>query len=220
MLALQGESAPADVLSWMIAVLVSILVHELGHALLQRGYGGHPRIVLHGMGGLAICGDCDRSSRSQIEIALAGPGAGFLFALLLIVLVRLSGHQFGLFVDATTAGFQPAGLRIFGVWCLWESFASPAVNQMLSNLLFINILWGAVNLLPIYPLDGGQIARELCQLGDPRGGVILSLRLSMLTALGMVMLGLLWHSLLVALMFGYFAYTSYKTLQAYQGSLW
>ena len=49
---------------------------------------------------------------------------------------------------------------------------------MIADLLHVNILWGLVNLLPIYPLDGGQIARELFTLGNPRAGIIQSLQLS------------------------------------------
>ncbi len=222
-IALQGSSTPpAVVLSWIVAVFVSILIHELGHALLQRHYGGHPRIVLHGMGGLAICGDCDRSSRSQILISLAGPFAGFLFAALIAVGVALTGHELGLFTaERPDTAFDPRGLRLLGVWLLWEAFSSPQVNELLSNLFFINILWGAVNLLPIYPLDGGHVARELCLLGtDSRTGMVLSLRISMFTAIAMAVIGLSWQSLLVVLMFGYFAYSSYKTLEAYRSSQW
>ena len=59
-----GSTPPAVVLSWIVAVLLSILVHELGHAAVQRHYGGHPKIVLYGLGGLSICDDCDRSGRN------------------------------------------------------------------------------------------------------------------------------------------------------------
>ncbi|NOZ38810.1 MAG: hypothetical protein GXP24_01115, partial [Planctomycetes bacterium] len=69
-------------------------------------------------------------------------------------------------------------------------------------------------------LDGGQISRELCQLRHPREGMILSLRISMFAAIGMAIVGLSWQSLLVVLMFGYFAYSSYKTLEAYRASFW
>lgn len=221
-IALQGEaSPPAEVFAWIVAVFISILIHELGHALLQRYYGGHPRIVLHGMGGLAICGDCDRSTRAQILISLAGPGAGFLLAAIMAVAVLLSGHRMGLyFGEVPQLSFPPEGLKIMGFWLLWESFASAHVNDMLRNLLFINILWGAINLLPIYPLDGGHISRELCQIGKPREGLILSLKISVIAAIGMALVGLSWQSLLVVIMFGYFAFTSYKTLEAYRASAW
>lgn len=227
-IAIQGSSTPpAVVLSWIVAVFVSILIHELGHALVQRRYGGSPRIVLHGMGGLAICGDCDRSSRAQILISLAGPAAGFLFAAATLVLVRVAGHRVGI-----TLGDQlpaehilnfarpPVEQHIVGMLFYWERFASPHVDLMLWNLLWINIMWGAINLLPIYPLDGGHISRELCQLRHPREGLILSLRISMIAAIAMAIVGLSWQSLFTVLMFGYFAYSSYKTLEAYRASLW
>ncbi len=225
LIAMRGESSPpAEVFSWIAALLGSILVHEMGHALLQRFYGGNPRIVLHGMGGLAICGDCERSTRSQILISLAGPGAGFLLAATIAAVILLSGHRMGLYIgevpELDQLNYTPEGLKILGVWLLWESFASPHVNEMLQNLFYINILWGVINLLPIYPLDGGQISRELCQIRDSRQGLILSLQISMIAAIGMAMVGLSWQSLLVVLMFGYFAYTSYKTLEAYRSSLW
>jgi len=220
-IAMRGETAPpAEVLSWIVAVFVSILIHELGHAFVQRHFGGQPRIVLHGMGGLAICGDCDRSTRSQILIALAGPGVGFLFAALILILVRLAGHRTG--CTWGSQEFAPAiiGQSILGLIFYWERFQSLHVNRMIWNLLYINILWGSVNLLPIYPLDGGHVSRELCQLRHPRDGMILSLRISMFAAIGMALVGLSGQSLFVVLMFGYFAYSSYKTLEAYRASLW
>ncbi len=217
---LQGAStAPGVVLAWVVAVFVSILIHELGHALMQRHFGGRPRIILHGMGGLAICGDCDRSSRAQILISLAGPGAGFLFALAIAIAVRVSGHEMGLFLEEVPSpSFVPQGFREFGVWLLWERYESPSVNLMLLNLFYVNILWGAVNLLPIYPLDGGHVSRELCQLRGPRAGLILSLQISVFTAIGMAVVGLTWQSLYLVLLFGYLAYSSYKTLEAYRNS--
>jgi hypothetical protein len=72
--------------------------------------------------------------------------------------------------------------------------------------------------LPVYPLDGGQISQELFQLANPRDGLRQSLWLSLVAAavvavLSYVRLG----DLFLALFFGYMAYTSYITLQAYFG---
>ena len=46
----------------------------------------------------------------------------------------------------------------------FEPFASDLANHVVADLLQINILWGLINLLPIYPLDGGRVARELFTL--------------------------------------------------------
>src|SRR4051794_41088064 len=56
-----GPADPQRTLVWVGIVFVSILAHELGHATMQRFYGGHPWITLYGLGGLASCNDCSRS---------------------------------------------------------------------------------------------------------------------------------------------------------------
>jgi Zn-dependent protease len=82
-------------------------------------------------------------------------------------------------------------------------------------------LWGLINLLPVYPLDGGRVAREICTLGNPRRGIVLSLRISMVVAALMAAIAALsWNSLYTAILFGYLAYSSYRTLEAYQRSVW
>ena len=186
-----GQADPVDTLIWVAVAFISILVHELGHAVLQRRYGGHPWITLYGMGGLSSCDDCDRSPVSQILISAAGPIAGFLLAggILLLIYSRLL-----------------------------EPIASPAVNLAIDDLLWINIWWGLLNLLPIYPLDGGRIARELFTLkGNVRQGVVQSLWLSVVLAGVCGVFGLLWRqSLYMLLIFGYLAYVNYQTIQAYQ----
>jgi len=217
-----GSTPPAEVIGWILAVFVSILIHELGHAVAQRHYGGHPRITLYAMGGLAACDDCDRSTRSQILISLAGPCAGFAFAALVLVAIRAVGHQAGIIFSGAPRpeGQDLDGIPVLGLIFYWEQFSEFA-NYMIKQLLWINVLWGAVNLLPIYPLDGGQISRELCLLSQPQRGMILSLQISVFAAAAMALVGLfLWGSLFVPLFFGYMAYSSYRTLGAYRASLW
>jgi stage IV sporulation protein FB len=217
-----GPTPPGEVLGWVVAVFVSILIHEMGHAVAQRHYGGHPRITLYGMGGLAACDDCERSSRSQILISLAGPAAGFAFATLVLIAIRVIGHRSGVSLadgpQLSSEGLIP--LSLLGVSFYWEPFAKYAVNYIIWQLLWINVMWGAVNLLPIYPLDGGQISREVCLMGQPRRGMIISLQISMVAAVGMAIVGLSWGTLLVPLFFGYLAYSSYRTLGAYRANLW
>ena len=79
-----------ELLSWMTAVFVSILIHELGHAMAIRYYGWQPSITLHQLGGLtsynprftASAASYRRAGNTplaQIIISAAGPAAGFLF---------------------------------------------------------------------------------------------------------------------------------------------
>ena len=199
----------AGVLTWVVAVFLSILVHELGHALAMRAYGLRPWIVLHGMGGLtgyepAYAGSSKGSDTlGQILISAAGPAAGFLLAALLVAVLMLAGQSDGVF--------------FVGPWQLIPAVELP--NARLSNLLnqvfFICVVWGVVNLLPIYPLDGGQIAREILLRLNPREGIRQSLLLSIIAAVGMAAFGLSRGMTITAIFFAYFAYSSYQILQAY-----
>jgi Zn-dependent protease len=222
-----GEGTrPEELLIWVAVMLVSILVHECGHAVVQRRFGGHPWITLHGFGGLASCDDCDRSPRSQILISLAGPGAGFIVALLTVLLLGASGHtfgvQFGAEFDISQTSLLQARVLDFGLCSVyWAPPNSEIASELVGDLLTVNILWGLINLLPIYPLDGGQVAREVCTLNHPSKGIVWSLQLSIVTAGLMALFGALaWGSLFVAIMFGFFAYSNYRTLEAYQASRW
>ena len=42
----KNETDPVELLTWVAVVFVSILIHELGHAIMKRAYGGHPWITL------------------------------------------------------------------------------------------------------------------------------------------------------------------------------
>jgi Zn-dependent protease len=198
------QAEPSKVLIWIAVVFISILVHELGHAFLQRYFGGHPWITLYSLGGLASCNDCDRSPRSQIIILLAGPVAGFILAGLLVAALYGMGR---------VRGFE---LSLFPV--IWVPFGPdrPLINWFIGYMLGVNIVWGLVNLLPIYPLDGGQISRELFTLASPRQGIIQSLQLSIGAAALMAAYGLMRLDLFLMLMFGILAYDSYQALQAYR----
>ncbi|HYO24868.1 MAG TPA: site-2 protease family protein [Lacipirellulaceae bacterium] len=213
---------PADFVIWVAVVFVSIVVHEMGHALLQRRYGGTPRVTLHAVGGIASCDDGDPRPSSQILISLAGPAAGFALALLAVMAVRLSGHLVGWTsggdVSPDDLGVDKAyQLPVLGGGIYWEALGAYSANKIFANVLAVNILWGLINLLPVYPLDGGRVSRELCTLWRPRQGIILSLRISMVVAMAMSAFAFLaWRSFYTALLFGYLAYSSYNALRAYQ----
>ncbi len=192
---------PLMALIWVVVVFVSILVHELGHAVVQQYFGGHPWITLYSFGGLASCNDCDRRPRSQIIISLAGPLAGFFFAgfvvSILIALQRFRGFELD---------WVPVRWSLFGSW----------VDYVIWYLMFVNIAWGLVNLLPIYPLDGGQIARQLFLLWNSRTGTIQSLYLSAGAAVLIAAYALVRHEFYLGLMFGFLAYGSFQAIQFYR----
>ncbi len=197
-----ARTRPEALLFWVLAVLISIVVHEMGHALVIRRFGFQPWITLYGMGGLASYNARRLDPRSHILISLAGPAAGFLFAALVLILMRLGGHPVRL---------------LFGwpdiVHWRFDSLFNLRLITFVDDLLFVNIWWGLVNLLPIYPLDGGQISRNLFDLSESRDALKNSLWLSVLAAGAVAAYGLSQRDFYLVLFFGYLAYQSYMLLE-------
>jgi stage IV sporulation protein FB len=196
-----GNNEPAAVMIWVVAVFFSILIHELGHALVARAFGWPPRITLYGMGGMASYSPTYHDTKRQIAISAAGPGAGFLFAGLVIGL---------LFARAYVAIKWGQGVNEEGVF----GFSNPRLEMLISDLLWINIGWGVINLLPILPLDGGHIADEVLATLFPAQGHRYALVLSTFAGGAVAVLGLVYlRSVFMGLMFGYLAYQSYLAWQ-------
>lgn len=201
---------------------VSILVHELGHALAYRYYGLPARVVLYWMGGLAISDFGGwRSARAprighaqRIVIAFAGPAAGFALAgiLLLILTYGLGGTFF---------------VAWFGIFPLLVPDLSEtpfadreAIALVMWIGLFCNIFWNVLNLVPVFPLDGGQIARNAFVMMDGVGGLRHSLILSMLVGGALAVFGLMNSQIFMTLLFGMMAYSSYQEFQYHSGGGW
>ena len=125
------------VLLWTISLFLSILVHELGHAFVGRKYGAVPVIHLHGLGGLTAFPGAWFSRRQHIAVTAAGPAASFALAMAALLFV---------FIIPPTS---QQSLRPFALL-----------------LSVINFFLTILNLLPILPLDGGQILRDF--LGPKR----------------------------------------------------
>ena len=143
-------------------------------------------------------------------VSAAGPAVGFLLAALLVGSVLLAGHTILYRLGA------PYGLLVQTP----DLIVRPHVTEFINNLLFICIAWGILNLLPIYPLDGGQIAREIF-LRLARDGIRESLILSIITAVAIAAFAISRQSWFMVFLFGYLAYSSFATLQAHlSGRRW
>jgi stage IV sporulation protein FB len=211
------SGGPPVILLWMLAFFIGILCHELGHALVMRSRGDWPWITLYGLGGLASSnrqpGYAEGNSDAwrQIFISAAGPLAGFLVAVLAVIFVRLAGYPIVCVVGV------PFGLMVY-THELFELARHPYLIDFVNNIFFVTIAYGILNLLPIYPLDGGQIAREVLVMVLGREGVRQSLILSLFVAVSLALASVLfWHETFLALFFAYFAYSSFAILQAYSG---
>lgn len=114
---------------WVGVVFVSILWHELGHAFAMRRYGYSPWIVLHGMGGATGWGKGPPrpTPKMRVIVSLAGPFAGFAL-----------------------------GLVFLGIYLVVDRGVHWALDDFLERMMLVNLGWGAVNLVPMIPWDGGM----------------------------------------------------------------
>lgn len=198
---------PKIVFIWVLAAFISVLIHELGHALAARWYGNRPSIVLYGSGGLATYVPYRETFASRLLVIFAGPGAGFLFAAVLVTVLMLFHMEF--FLPVVENFFElPAGTRTLGYY---PSF-------LVDFILYICVWWGLVNLLPIYPLDGGQIARMFFLRRDPILGGSQAMILSLWTACGATLYFAVQYrdSLFLPLFFGFLAYENYQAMPSQQ----
>ena len=160
-----GEGGLTRVLNWVGVVFVSVLFHELGHAFAARAFGRAPRIQLYGMGGLTSWSEENErlSPLKMILISLAGPFAGFLLGGVVAVI--------GLFVFPTREG-EP----------------TPDIYKF---LLLVNFVWGFLNLLPLLPLDGGNVMKSVEELITRKKDGTISRVVSLVFALGIVALSMI-----------------------------
>ena len=86
---LRAMDAVPLLLAYIAVVFVSVLVHELGHAVVGRAFGGAPEIRLEGFGGVTYPRLKERPSAwKQIALSIAGPLAGLGLGLLATLVSR------------------------------------------------------------------------------------------------------------------------------------
>lgn len=116
------------VLMFMIAGFVSILVHELGHALMIRKFGYPTEIHLVAFGGLATFPAGGLSRKESFIVTAAGPAIQFILGLFALLLLNVAPIP-----------------------------AESLMRNLLASLVWVSIVWSILNCLPILPMDGGQM---------------------------------------------------------------
>jgi Zn-dependent protease len=143
---LNSDQGWAGLLIWVVVVFQGILMHELGHAIVGRAFGRQPRIELVALGGLTWWEQQEPMSPGRsLMVSAAGPAVGILIGSIALVLM-----------DA---------LRI----------PEPSLARYaFRSLIFVNLGWGILNLLPVLPLDGGNIVASLMEFVSPSRGRLLA----------------------------------------------
>lgn len=112
---------------FIMAGFVSILIHEMGHALMIRRFGLPTQVTLTTFGGYAAYPAGILSRAKSFVVTAAGPAIQFAFGLLMLLVV-----------------FN-------------YKFPSNNIGYFFEVLAGISLIWSVFNCLPIFPLDGGQM---------------------------------------------------------------
>ena len=177
-----------SVLIYIIGFFISILGHELGHALAYRSFGGSAQIMIHAMGGMAVShGSFNR--KQKIIITAAGPLFGLAMGIICLLLA--------MFLDL--------------------NLMSEYLIKFLNLMIFLNIFWSFFNLLPIIPLDGGQLLGHIMHEKKP----VLRGQIGGITAgLAALFLFLILGSIFGAILLGYLAYQNFKAADRARRGYW
>lgn len=171
------------------ALFVIVLLHEFGHAFACRSVGGKAnRIMLWPLGGVAYVDPPQRPGATLWSLA-AGP----------LVNVALAPIFLAAFWAASSFG--------------WEQ-TNPDLYQLAYGVLWIDLGLLIFNLLPIYPLDGGQILRSLLWflMGKARSLAVATV-IGFIGAGGLVILALVMHSTWTVLIAAYMLMNCWGGLQ-------
>lgn len=124
---------------WLVLFLfIFVVFHELAHSVVARHYGIKVRkIVLYPIGGVSEIEEIPDNPAQEWRMAVAGP---------------LTSIVLGAFLLAVSIALSPELLR---------SFTIATTGNFIFDLAIINLMLGAFNLIPAFPMDGGRVFRAL-----------------------------------------------------------
>jgi Zn-dependent protease len=158
-----------------IAVFFTVVLHELGHALVARRYGIRTReIILLPIGGVSRLERMPEDPRRELNVAIAGPAVSLGIAVVLFLVLR--------------------GGALIGV--PWGE--APGATRFLWRLMWVNVSLAAFNLVPAFPMDGGRVLRAALATRMPYARATLwAARLGQGLALALGLIGLFASPLLI-----------------------
>lgn len=167
-----GKQSGLTTAVYVLALFASVLLHEIGHALVARAYGVRTlEIVMYPIGGVSRL-EGQPKPRQEPLIAIAGPLVNLIIGVVLL---------------ATQHDFLPL-----------EKLTVPTDANLIERIGVGNVLLGLFNLLPAYPMDGGRILRSLLALWKSADEATqIAARVSRFLAVAMGLFGLLSSNFLL-----------------------
>jgi len=164
-----GSQSGTGYALYVLALFASVLLHELGHAVVARRYGIRTlEIIMFPIGGLARL-ERQPKAVEELWIALAGPVVNVVIAAVLFA-------WWGYVTDVQSL----RGLLV------------PTDSNLVHRVAVGNLILAAFNLLPAFPMDGGRILRSvIARYRSEADATRIAARLGQMLAMVMGLLGLL-----------------------------
>lgn len=165
---LWGEPLALGCVAYAVPMALILIAHSLGHRWACRRHGltaSWPYLIplpipLTGHGGSFVSCDTPRSRKALFDVAVAGPLAGFLMTLPIMVIGLYLSVPVPLRKAITAARYR---MPEFMQWASGPMFGSgvDVVVHPLAWAAWVGLLVTAINLLPFLQLDGGQVVLAL-----------------------------------------------------------
>jgi Zn-dependent protease len=125
----------------ILFLFVFVVFHELAHSVVARHYGIKVRkIVLYPIGGVSEIEEIPEKPSIEWRMAIAGPLTSFLIG------ITLFGLDQFITIETPAALFAPS---------------LATAGSLMLDLAVLNLILGAFNLIPAFPMDGGRVFRAL-----------------------------------------------------------
>ena len=195
----------AGLLIWTGVAFLSILLHELAHAYFVRRQGAIlEHVMIYAMGGLTYWRESLSTTirwTDRILISAAGPLSGIIVGLAAFAAIR-TGWVGELPQALVTEPWNP-WLQVWAVQGNWLAFA-------MATIVWISLIWGVFNLLPIGGLDGSHVLAELLERTMPGRGRKIAAYIGMATAVAVALWAFSADLLFLGLIVLFFAYQDFS----------
>lgn len=178
-----NSKEPIQIISWVFIIFISILVHELGHALMGLLFKQKVRIEIAPFGGVTLRQGPKLTLGKEFIVVLAGPLFGFSLFLLGLFCLPLIKDQ------------------------------NSIIYFSLKVLMLVNLLWTVLNLVPVLPLDGGHLLRIILEKLFGFKGVKGVHLISFILAILLTLISFAFGQLFIGVLFFMLAFSSYKSLK-------
>lgn len=168
-------------ISFVLAVFLCVVLHELGHALTAKRFGIRTKnITLLPIGGMASLDKIPESPRQEFLVVIAGPLVNVAIAILLYFIVPVQEY---LHLDFTE---------------IFETLMRFTLRNFLFYLFIVNIGLVLFNLIPAFPMDGGRILRAILALKMNRvKATQIAASIGQFIAVIFLLIGLLYNPFLI-----------------------